>query len=730
MENRELTHGRIETSSRRQRLFYAVILGSGFLATLGVGLFSFTLPLLSLDAKVSGAWLGSAFAGYFLARLIAAPLSGVLADRIGPRVVLLTAALLGAVIPFIWFVLPYLSTLYVIQFFLGLVSGLFKPVGMAVLGNHASRERLSFWYAWHALAFNLAIMVGPLLGGWLYLGRDIGPVLLAVSACMGAAALLIGVGLPRTASTCTPERAATDGEQTSIFDRVFLYMAIACRSLGIGLVVAFYPILLATVLGKNGAVLGAVFSVPSLLVCLGLPVFGSLLGNRSKVTASVIGMLISAGALFALGACRELWQFVVFGGLMGLGSAISIPSSMALASTLDRRQGRAFGLAHGAAGIGFILGPLLGGLVVQNFHGVGHALQVAAVIGACGCMPLLYCAIREQFDWSRPVAVAVSGGCLFLLAVMGGVHSGPQQSEADGLYHYSDVAMGTVVKLTLAADSRTAADTAADRAINAMRLWQKDFDYRDPNGSVGRINQAAGKRWVKPSGRAFDLLERTLAFSEQTGGVFDPTIGALTASPLYYVLDGTMARERKKFVGYRMVQVDASGRRVRLEKQGMALDMGGVAKGAIIDMTVKLLRKQGIAAGIVEAGGDFYCFGDREWTVGVRHPRDHGVYASLKVREKGVCGSGDYEQFVTTKKGGEPIIQHHIIDPSDMASADESTGVTVVADSAERADNLATALFIMGPVKGLAFMQTHYPEAAGMWFAPDLSMTATHNFPQ
>ncbi len=58
---------------------------------------------------------------------------------------------------------------------------------------------------------------------------------------------------------------------------------------------------------------------------------------------------------------------------------------------------------------------------------------------------------------------------------------------------------------------------------------------------------------------------------------------------------------------YRLVQLDRPGNRVRLKKKGMALDLGGIAKGTIVDAAVAILRKQGIHSGIVEAGGDFYC---------------------------------------------------------------------------------------------------------------------------
>ena len=263
-----------------------------------------------------------------------------------------------------------------------------------------------------------------------------------------------------------------------------------------------------------------------------------------------------------------------------------------------------------------------------------------------------------------------------------------------------------------------------------MRTLQQDYDFRSMEGSIGQVNRAAGKHWVKTTDRVFALLQRTLQFSALAEGVFDPTIGAATTSPLYFALDESLLKAKKDLVDYRLVMMDAESGRVRLPMEGMALDLGGVAKGTIIDATVVLLRTLGIHAGIVEAGGDFYCFGDRDWTIGIRHPRSEAVYATVTVREQGVCGSGDYEQFVLGDQDGVERVQHHILDTVDMDSAIRTLGVTVIASSAEQADRLATTLFIMGAGRGKEFLADHSPDASAMWFRPDLTVVATENFPK
>ncbi|WP_243547171.1 MFS transporter [Pseudodesulfovibrio tunisiensis] len=725
----------VEKRSLAEQRIFAVILSSGFLSTLGVGLFSFTMPLVSLDEKVSGAWLGSAFAGYYFAKLLIAPLSGLWADRAGPRTPLLAASLMGAAAPLLYLLHPGMPILYFIQFVMGLVSGLIKPVGLAVLGGSGRQSELSRWFSLHALVFNVALFCGPMVGGILYLNRDMTPIMTGLSLCMALTTVILGIGLPNHIRTRKQRSAmSASARQPSPFDMTALCMALAGRTLGIGMVVTFYPILLSTMLGRHGMVIGATFATPNLVACLGLFLSGHIFRGRPRPMTVVAGMLLSAAGVFALGACRELWQFALAGTIMGLGSAISIPSSMALASSLARSQGKIFGTAHFAAGIGFLVGPLLGGLIIRNYHSIGPAMQVAAILGACLCLPLMVPAFEDQLKWGRRLAW---GGALFCTIAMAGFGSLPLvlqkqviPKSAPGLYYYTDVAMGTVVRLTLVARNETEADAAFDKVLTSMRSIQRDLDFRSASGSIGRINRNAGRNWVTPTPRAYGLLQRTLNLSRLSNGIFDPTVGALTTSPLYYALDETIAQAKKDLVDYRMIIVDETTKRVRLKKRGMALDMGGIAKGTIIDEAVAILRKQGIKAGIVEAGGDFYCFGNRDWTVGVRHPRAQKIYTTVTVREKGVCGSGDYQQFVAIQDEQETILRHHIINPSDMDSAHESVGVTVIANSAEKADALATTLFILGPNRGRAFMREHFPKDAALWFRPDLSVAVTDNFPR
>lgn len=717
------------TPEQTQRALRAVVMG-GFLAALGVALVSFTLPLVSLDARISGSWLGTGFAGFFFARLLAGPLGGLWADRSSARTPLLGGVTVGAIVPMIYLMAPSLSALYVIQFVLGIVSGLVRPVALAIVGGNVPEGSESKWFTAHVLAFNAAMFVGPLLGGLLYWNRRMEPVLIGLALCMVVAHTIIFSGVPAEIKSRRPVAKPEELPHGPYF--AALMVAIFGRTFGIGVFVAFYPVLIAIKLGVHGVTVGALYALPGLVTCLGLPL-GPWMRKRGKGDPVVLGLLLSAVGLFLAGLSRELWHFAGAGIVMGVGSAFSLTESMRMASGASRDQGRVFGITHMVTGLGFVLGPLFGGLVIQLVGQAGVAFMLA---GLLGWLCLLSWDRYDGWDWpkyrhlgkwllSKTIPAVFIIICMLVVVLF---HLDKAKGQQDDLYHYTDMAMGTVVNLTLEADSSKAADDAARKAIAYMRSVQADLDYRSPNGSIDRINRGAGRYYVESTKRAYNLLKRAIHFSELSGGVFDPTIGALTTSPLYYVLDESIAKSKKDLVDYRLVSFD--GNRVMLKKEGMAIDLGGIAKGTIIDGTVSLLRTLGIRAGIVEAGGDFYCFGQRSWTVGIRHPRAEQVFSSVTVREKGVCGSGDYQQFVRAGEGDDAEQRHHIIDPSDMEPAIESIGVTVIADSAELADALATTLFIMGPNKGQAFLDDAYPGVAAMWFTPDLKVSATRNFPK
>lgn len=710
----------------------AAVLAAGFFGTIGLGVLSFALPLFGFDAKVGGAWIGTAFSGYFLARLILAPLAGMWADRFGPRPMLIAASAVGVVLPAFHFLLSGVYWFHVLQFGLGLAGGLIKPVSMAVLGAVTPTDRLGKVFGRYAALMNAGFFLGPLLGGVLYYDRSFTMIILFLMGTMLVGLVCFMRLLPkdiRTKLADGPSKGlCEETEREAGFAELLL--AIVGRTAGVAVLLAFFPVLLAQVITRDSLTIGVVCAVPSLVACVGLLLVPGWIGWRRKSVTAAVGILVSSIGLYLLGELGSLWGLVLAGAGIGFGRIISIPATMSLASLSGRGQGRVFGFANFAASLGFVLAPLAGGLILEQARSVGPVFKVFGILGLALCLPMLISSLRHSELFDRRVVGGV--GVAVMIALLSFI---PMQMDmgreepGDGLYRYGGTALGTVLHMTLAAPDKETADKAADTARKRVGRLQHEFDFRYREGSVGRVNLRAGGRGARVSSNAFDLIQRALEYGSKTDGLFDITIGAVSVSPLYFARSDDVAQAKRHLIDFRLVGLDPDERRVTLPKPGMAIDLGGIAKGTIIDAAVESLRASGIEAGIVEAGGDFYCFGDRDWSVGIRHPREDRVLGTITVREKAVCGSGDYYQYVIDEQHGEKVRKHHIMDVFTLRSASESIGVTVVAASAEQADVLATTMFIAGPEKGRTILEKSFPSVAAMWVLKDLKVEFSDNFP-
>jgi thiamine biosynthesis lipoprotein len=235
------------------------------------------------------------------------------------------------------------------------------------------------------------------------------------------------------------------------------------------------------------------------------------------------------------------------------------------------------------------------------------------------------------------------------------------------------------------------------RIDSLMSEWKED-------SPVSSINTAAGAEQVPVPEELRSLIERALVFGEATEGAFDITWKGLahlwSFDDSFEVPSENAIQAALSLVNFRMVKID--GNRVGLSRAGMALGLGGIAKGYAIDRAAFVLRHRGFRDFLVNGGGDVLTAGTRAgqpWRVGVRSPRgkENELVARLNLSGGAVVTSGDYERF----KIVDGVRYHHIIDPRTGRPAKSSRSVTIVAPGAEEADVLATAVFVLGPGKGL-----------------------------
>jgi thiamine biosynthesis lipoprotein len=268
-------------------------------------------------------------------------------------------------------------------------------------------------------------------------------------------------------------------------------------------------------------------------------------------------------------------------------------------------------------------------------------------------------------------------------------------------------AMGTAIRVEVWHERASEARAAIEAVLAEIdRIERLMSTYRE-DSELSRINRTAAEGPVPIGAELADLIARSLEFSDLTEGAFDVTYASV--GHLYDYRKGVKPsteriEEALPAVDYRHLRLDRERLRIEYSREGVVVNLGGIAKGYAIERAAGLLRERGIRHALVNAGGDTRFLGDRRgrpWLVGVRHPDDpRGIVTRIPVADEAVSTSGDYERFFDLD--GERY--HHIINPSTGTSARDVRSVTVIGPDATTTDALSTSVFVLGPERGLALI--------------------------
>jgi len=267
--------------------------------------------------------------------------------------------------------------------------------------------------------------------------------------------------------------------------------------------------------------------------------------------------------------------------------------------------------------------------------------------------------------------------------------------------------MGTVVQIKVSIDpakrGQTIAKDAINKAFDEIKRVEDIYSVYKDTSEISRINRLRKDERLQITDGVFNLIHKTLDYSERTEGAFDITVkplvdlwgkaGKANKLPDEYELKSVLER-----VGYKDIALDEVSRTIQFKKEGMSIDLGGAAKGYATDRAVRILEENGIDNALVNSGGDMYCLGKRTahelWKVGVQHPRDRNrLFLEIRLKDKAIDTSGDYEiYFVIDGKR-----YSHIIDPrTGYPIGDNVVSASVIAADSTTSDILATAMCVLG----------------------------------
>lgn len=257
-------------------------------------------------------------------------------------------------------------------------------------------------------------------------------------------------------------------------------------------------------------------------------------------------------------------------------------------------------------------------------------------------------------------------------------------------YEYNDLIFGSYLRIKITVQDSIEAHNGIKKVMQI--LWHIDSvaSVFNPNSEVSQLNKAGfGK--MSPDLKA--IIIKSLDVSEKSNGAFDITIGSAMKSWGFY-------NENQKLegvIGYKKIRIKDDS---IFLKTGMLIDLGGITVGYAIDKAVDVLKSEAVKSGLIDAGGDIVCFGEKTYKIGVRNPTGKDMIRTILIKNQAISTSGNYEKFI--EKDNKKYA--HIINPKTGQPISDSvnsfSSVTIIADKCVNADAYATAVLVLGLKSG------------------------------
>lgn len=295
----------------------------------------------------------------------------------------------------------------------------------------------------------------------------------------------------------------------------------------------------------------------------------------------------------------------------------------------------------------------------------------------------------------------------FLLAPLFFLLPGCGAQEAEEQFF----SMDTVMSIHTYGSGAAEAAASARREIEAL---DAQLSRTKADSLISQLNAHAGDG----TDVALDAdTARLLAFSKSVSqllpGDFDITIAPVMDAWGFtgedrHVPDSETLSAAMALVGSEGLWVDEAAGTARLERAGMAVDLGAVAKGYAAAKVEEALREAGVTSALLDLGRNITAIGPKTdgtaWRVGVADPENDSQYLCiLSLEDQTASTSGGYERYF--EENG--VRYHHIIDPETGYPANSGLkSVTVISADHLLADALSTALFVAGPEEALEFWRS------------------------
>ncbi len=306
-----------------------------------------------------------------------------------------------------------------------------------------------------------------------------------------------------------------------------------------------------------------------------------------------------------------------------------------------------------------------------------------------------------------------------LLALVVAYYAIPTNSPAAAIHEFGGATMGTSysIKLVDEASAEQMQPLVQEVAALLNHLDREVMSTYSQTSELTVLNDAAVGVPLELSLPMTQVLSLALEITALTDGAFDVTIGPLVNRwgfgpearqadrvPQQEEIDSYLSR-----IGSGFIVLDESQGTLRKEAD-IYIDLSGIAKGYAVDRVAQLLDSNGIESYFIEVGGELrikgHKPGEQTWVPAIEKPVDtspqiHNIFYA-NGESIAVAGSGDYRNYFDLNG----VHYSHEIDPATGRPVTHNlASVYVIADTAARADALATAFMVMGEQASFALAE-------------------------
>lgn len=294
-------------------------------------------------------------------------------------------------------------------------------------------------------------------------------------------------------------------------------------------------------------------------------------------------------------------------------------------------------------------------------------------------------------------------GFLFVMAALGALAI--RSCQALQRFEETSLRLGTMTQLVLVLSKDDASQKRAGKlfemAYAEITRLDRIFSRYRTDSEVANINAYPDKEYVLSEELA-KVFGYALEVFRQSEGAFDVTVLPLlqvwwSAQQTQRLPEKALLQKIVSYVGVDKLAYDPAARTLQMTK-GMQLDLGGIAKGYVIEQIRDVWTKAGVENALINIGGDVWAMGLNEhkkvWRLGIQDPDNQQKLLNvIELSNQGMVTSGDYQRYVTI----EGKRYSHIIDPRSGWPVENARSVTLVGQDMMAIDAWATACSVLGP---------------------------------